>query len=283
VSAAHVRVAGLGVSLRGAEVLRNVDVHFGAGLTAILGPNGAGKTTLLRCLATVLAHTDGELSIDGLDPRRESERIEIRRRLGYLPQEVGLLDGSRVFDVVEYLAALKGFRDDRRRRLAVFDVLDRVGLRDRAATHVDRLSSGMRRRLGLAQALLGDPALIVLDEPAAGLDPEERIRLREILTERRHSSTVVMSTHLTDEASVCDRIVVLIDGFVRFTGTPAQLAALASGRAWVQAAVPSPDVRASWQQADGSHRCLGSPPVGAELMPPTLEDGYLLLSGAHTA
>jgi len=196
VSAAHVCAEGLGVTLRGAVVLREVDMHIGAGLTAILGPNGAGKTTLLRCVATVLAHDDGELTVDGLDPRRESERIEIRRRLGYLPQEVGLLEGSRVFDVVEYLAALKGFRDDRRRRLAVFDVLDRVGLRDRAETPVDRLSSGMHRRLGLAQALLGDPALIVLDEPAAGLDPDERIRLREILTERRHSSTIVMSTLL---------------------------------------------------------------------------------------
>jgi ABC-2 type transport system ATP-binding protein len=277
VTPADVRARELRVDLGGAEVLRGVDLAAGRGLTAVLGPNGAGKTTLLRCLATVLPVGAGELTVDGLDPRREMERIEIRRRLGYLPQEVGLVEGSRTFDVVEYLAALKGMRDDRQRRVSVFEVLERVGLRNAADVPVERLSGGMRRRLGLAQALLGDPALLVLDEPAAGLDPDERFRLREIVTERRASCTVVVSTHLTDEAAVCDVVVVLVDGRVRFVGSPAQLAAQAQGRAWVQSGLPPPDVRASWCQVDGTHRCLGTPPPGARLVPPTLEDGYLLV------
>jgi ABC-2 type transport system ATP-binding protein len=277
VSAAFVRADGLVKRYRGRHVLAGVDLFAQGGVISVLGPNGAGKTTLLRCLATVVAHDAGTVSIDGLDPGREPERIEIRRRLGYLPQDVGVVEGATAFDTVDYLAVLKGERDDRRRRRAVFDVLDRVGLRDRAGDRVERLSGGMRRRLGLAQALLGAPSLLLLDEPGAGLDPDERLRLREILTERRSTATVVVSTHLTDEAAISDTVIVLDDGLIRFSGTPERLAAVAAGRTWVQPGLPPPDVRASWRLADGRTRCLGTPPPGADLVAPTLEDGYLLV------
>jgi ABC-2 type transport system ATP-binding protein len=276
-TAAHVRVDALGTRLGGRDAL--VDVHLLAqgGLITLLGANGAGKTTLLRCLATVLRPDAGSVAIDGLDPRRESERIEVRRRLGYLPQHDGLVAGSTAFDTVDYVAVLKGQRDDRVRRRMVFDVLERVGLRDRAADRVERLSGGMRRRIGLAQALLGAPTLMLLDEPGAGLDPDERCRLREILTERRRTTTLVVSTHLTDEAAISDTVVVLDAGTVRFAGSPARLAEVAAGRTWVQPDLPPPDVRASWRLADGRHRCLGTPPPGATLVDPTIEDGYLLV------
>ncbi len=274
---AHVRVEAVAKRFRGRDVLVDVHVLEQGGLITVLGPNGAGKTTMLRCLATLIAPDAGSMAIDGLDPQREHERIEIRRRLGYLPQHDSLVAGSTAFDAVEYLAVLKGHRDDRRRRRAVFEVLDRVGLRDRAGERVERLSGGMRRRLGLAQALLGAPTLMLLDEPGSGLDPDERLRLREILTERRRTTTMFVSTHLTDEAAISDTVLVLDGGAVRFAGSPARLAELARGRAWVQHELPPPDVRASWRLADGRHRCLGNPPPGAALVDPSIEDGYLTI------
>lgn len=261
--------------------LDRVDLSLQGGLVAVLGPNGAGKTTLLRCLATVVSPDRGSLLIDGLDPRHESDRREIRRRLGYQPQQVAFAPGARVFDVLDYVAVLKGYEDDRRRRHWVFHVLDLVGLRDRASDSVRALSGGMKQRLGLAQALLGRPSLLVLDEPAAGVDPDERFRIRDLVAARRAEATVVVSTHLTDEAAVADTIVVLDAGQVRFVGAPAQLARAGEGRAWIQAEAPMVPVRASWRQADGRYRCLGlagaSPPPAAEPVPATLEDGYLAL------
>lgn len=139
------------------------------------------------------------------------------------------------------------------------------------------LSGGVRRRLVLAQSLLGGPRLLILDEPGAGLDPDERLRLREILAERRRTATVLVATHLTDEAAAADTVVVLRSTTVRFAGTPNQLAAHAAGRVWVQPGCPPPGVRASWQQANGHQRCLGRPPDGAQLVEPTLEEGYLIV------
>ncbi len=264
-------------SFGGRAALAGVHLAAQGGLVAVLGPNGAGKTTLLRCIATVLVPDSGSLLIDGLDPRHESDRIEIRRRLGYQPQQANFAMSARVFDALDYLAILKGIDDDRQRRQWVFHVLDLVGLRDRAHDKVGELSGGMVQRLGLAQALLGQPSLIVLDEPAAGVDPDERFRIRDLVAQQRADATVIMSTHLTDEAAVCDTIVVLDDGSVRFVGSPSALAEHATGRTWVQDEAPNASVRASWRQADGRYRVLGTHPAppNAELVTPTLEDGYL--------
>ncbi|NND73900.1 MAG: ATP-binding cassette domain-containing protein [Ilumatobacter sp.] len=259
------------------DALTGVELRARGGIVTVLGANGAGKSTLLRCLATLIRPDHGTVDVDGLDPRREAERIEIRRRMGYLPQQVGFSPGATVFDVVDYFGVLKEVRDDRRRRHQVFDALDRVGLADRAADDVAALSGGMQRRLGMAQTLLGTPSLLILDEPSAGLDPDERLRLRAVIAERRSSTTIVVSTHLTDEAALGDAVVVLHDGRVRFTGTPQALADAASGHTWVQTELPPPNVRASWRLADGRHRCLGAPPQGATIVAPTIEDGYLLL------
>lgn len=271
-------------SVGGTTALNGIDLAIEGGLTTLLGPNGAGKTTLLRCLATVWSIDNGSILIDGLNPEFESDRIEIRRRLGYLPQEPGLTPSARVFDAVDFTAVMKevgvGRADPRRaRRLEVADLLELVGVSDRAHDTVSMLSGGMKRRVGLAQALLGSPSLLILDEPAAGLDPEERSRLRSILADRRETSTVVQSTHLTDEASYSDRVLVMAQGRLAFNGTPQQLAALASGHVWLQDTSPTVadrHVQAHWRQADGSYRCLGDPPPGARTTEATIEDGYLL-------
>ncbi len=275
---------GLRKSLGGTAVLQGVDLALEGGVTTILGPNGAGKTSLLRCLATVLQIDTGSLMIDGLDPIHESDRLEIRRRLGYLPQDVGLSPAARVFDAVEYLAVLKdvgrGHQDpERARRHAVVAVLDQVGLGDRLDDRVGDLSGGMRRRVGLAQALLGSPSLLLLDEPSAALDPDERLRLRSLVAELRHRTTIVQSSHLTEEAATSDRVLVLVDGRVIFVGSPASLASSAAGRVWIQNHAPQ-TARASWLLANGTYRCLGDPPPEAMLAEPTIEDGYLLLRGS---
>ncbi len=275
----QVLVFGLSRRFGDLQALAGVDLALEGGLVTVLGPNGSGKTTLLRCLATVDIARDDSVLIDGMNPRHESDRIEIRRRLGYQPQLSSLAPSARVFDVIDYLAVLKGHDDDRARRHLVYRSLDQVGLADRAADRVGDLSGGMIRRLELAQAILGQPGLLLLDEPAAGLDPDERFRLREIVAGRRHSATVVVSTHLTDEAAIGDTVLVLIEGQLRFGGRPEALAATATGRAWIQAEQPE-GARATWRLADGRHRCLGHPPPGAELVDPTLEDGYLLLTGS---
>lgn len=276
---AQVLAFGLTRSFRSVEALRGVDLALEGGLVTLLGPNGSGKTTLLRCLATVDLPDSGTTLIDGLDPRYESDRIEIRRRLGYQPQSPGMATSSRVFDVLDYLAVLKGHDDDRARRHLVYHALEEVGLVDRVSDDVGELSGGMVQRLGLAQAILGEPSLLLLDEPAAGLDPDERFRLRETVAARRHRATVVVSTHLTDEAAIGDTVLVLIEGRLRFVGTPEALAATATGRAWISDTEPV-GARATWRLGDGRYRCLGLPPPGTAVVDPTLEDGYLLLTSA---
>ncbi|MDH4279060.1 MAG: ATP-binding cassette domain-containing protein [Acidimicrobiia bacterium] len=280
---AQVMVFGATRRLGDTEAMTSVDLSAQGGLITVLGPNGAGKSTLLRCLATVWLPDSGSVLIDGLDPRHESDRTEIRRRVGYLPQNSGLAESATVFDVVDYLAVMKSVgrgstHPERWRRLEVMELLGLVGLADRATDKVGSLSGGMRQRVALAQALLGQPSLLLLDEPCSGLDPEERSRLRSILGERRRRATIIQSTHLTEQAAFGDRILVMASGMIRFDGSPARLAGLADGKAWSQPNQPAADAtRTYWMTTDGHYRCLGSPPPGAKTVEPTVEDGYLLL------
>jgi ABC-2 type transport system ATP-binding protein len=257
--------------------LSGVSLSASGGVTTILGPNGAGKTSLLRALATVQVLDGGRITVDGLDASSRHQRTEIRRRLGYLPQDIGFSPRATAFDVVDYLTVLKGWRDERARRREVWLALDRVGLATRAAERVGALSGGMRQRLALAQAIVGSPPLIVLDEPSAGFDPAQRLELRTLLSELARRSTVIVSTHQTDDAAVCSDVVcVLVDGQLRFRGTPDQLASLARGHTW-RARATTGHERAWWQLPNGDLRCIGDPPPGAAIDEPTVEDGYLLL------
>ncbi|TCO60739.1 ATP-binding cassette domain-containing protein [Actinocrispum wychmicini] len=274
-----VRVTGL-VKRHGRRlVLDGLDLSIGTGVTGLLGPNGAGKSTLLRCLATTLAPDTGSIRALGLDPARRDERTELRRRLGYLPQEPGPYPHFTAFDLVDYVAILKDMTDRRSRHREVRRVLAEVDLTDRAATRVRRLSGGMRRRLALAQALLGAPELLVLDEPTVGLDPEQRMRFRALVSRLGESRTVLLSTHQTEDvAALCERVVVLAGGRVAFDGTPAELAAVAAGHVWITASRPSGGL--FWRTADGRYRVLDQRPPAAEPAEPSIEDGYLRCLGA---
>ena len=278
---ATVRIHALEKRFGSLRAVDRVSLDLEPGITGFLGPNGAGKTTLLRMMATVLAPDGGSLEILGRSTATAGDREEIRRRLGYLPQEPGFHRSFTAFEFVDYLAILKGLTDRSRRHDEVRRVLTLVGLEAVMHKRIRKLSGGMRRRVGIAQSLVGDPDLLVLDEPTAGLDPEQRLRFREVLTERNAGRTVVLSTHQTDDvAALCQRVVVILGGVVRFDGPPRDLTATATGHVWV-ADHRDPEAQLAWAGPDGRVRHIGTPPAAADLVEPTLEDGYLLLVGAE--
>jgi ABC-2 type transport system ATP-binding protein len=276
-SGMYASVAGITKRLGPTHALRGVDLELGAGITGLLGPNGAGKTTMMRILATVLAPDAGTLRLLDRDPADARARADIRRRLGYMPQEPGFHPRFTAFEFVDYVAILKEHTDRRARHDEVRRVLALVGLTDVAGRRTRALSGGMRRRLALAQALLGDPRLLILDEPTAGLDPEQRLRFRELLSDLGEDRAILVSTHQTEDvAALCPRVVVLAQGVAVAGGAPADVTALADGRVWLSGQ-RDPGAVVAWRTADGRQRQLGDPPAGAQLVEPTLEDGYLLL------
>ncbi|MFD4676068.1 ABC transporter ATP-binding protein [Lentzea sp. NPDC058450] len=199
-----------------------VTLRMGRGVHGLLGPNGAGKTTLIRALATVL-NTKGTLNLLG-----GMELRELRKRIGYLPQEFGHYKRFTVREFVAYVAWLKEMRDI---PAATQRAIDRVGLADRADDRMKTLSGGMIRRVGIAQAIVNDPEILLLDEPTAGLDPAQRLKFRELLTELGTDACVVVSTHLVEDvAAACTDVVLLSQGKLVFQGTPDQLQAQGTDR-----------------------------------------------------
>lgn len=275
-----ISLRGVGRSFGATQALADVDLDLRAGVIGLLGPNGAGKTTLLRLLATALPPSRGKVRVLGRDVEVLAERTEIRRRLGYLPQEVGFPRGFTAFAFVDYIALLKEWADPAARHAEVRRVLDQVGLSDAATKRIRAMSGGQRRRVALAQALLGSPPVLILDEPTTGVDPEQRVTLRTVLAELARTSIVVLSTHQTDDvAALCERVVVLDRGRVRYDGAVTELVDRAAGRVWL-ADQPDPAATVSWRTGTGRYRNIAAQARDdVEHVEPSLEDAYLLLRG----
>ncbi|MFF3867200.1 ATP-binding cassette domain-containing protein [Micromonospora sp. NPDC001898] len=206
-------------------VIDSLSVALRPGITALLGPNGAGKTTLLRTLATVMPPRNGRICIDELEISGERSARQVRDRIGYLPQEFGFDPKMTVADFVTYAAWMRGVPAKQWRR-SVDEALEMVDLTDRRRAKMGSLSGGMRRRAGIAWAVVGRPRLVLLDEPTVGLDPRQRLQFRKIIS-GLGEAVVVLSTHLIDDvAAVCDRVIVMHGGSARFDGTVAELEAL---------------------------------------------------------
>ncbi|GAA3455005.1 ABC transporter ATP-binding protein [Dactylosporangium matsuzakiense] len=279
-----IEVEGLRRRFGRVTALDGVDLSVPGGMFGLLGTNGAGKTTLMRVLAGVLPPTGGRVRVGGHDLTRRAGRRAVQRRLGYLPQDLGLYPDLTPAQFLDYIGLLKGLDDARARRRQIDELLTVVNLEAVAKRRMKGFSGGMRRRVGIAQALLGDPAVVIVDEPTAGLDPEERVRFRILLAGLARDRTVLLSTHIVEDvAQTCRAIAVLTAGRVVFTGPVADLTARADGRTW-ELTTPGPPppgavVVSAVARPDGNHYRLISPvpPAGATPTRPTLEEGYVAM------
>jgi ABC-type multidrug transport system ATPase subunit len=225
----NVEIAGLTRRFGRNQAVAGVDLETGPGVFGLLGPNGAGKTSLLRMMATVLPPSSGRLRLLDRDPGAYGPRREIRRRLGYLPQNLGYYPSFTVVEFVEYFALLKEM-PAARVPAAVAAAVERVDLGDKARAKLRTLSGGMLRRVGIAQAIVNEPDLLLLDEPTAGLDPEQRVAFRALLRELAERATVVVSTHLVEDVgAACADVALMNQGKIVFRGTPDQLTARGEG------------------------------------------------------
>ncbi|MEA2560100.1 MAG: type transport system ATP-binding protein [Acidobacteriota bacterium] len=271
-----------------AHALRGIDLQINSGMFGLLGPNGAGKTTLMRILAGIVNPSQGALRVEGNDLTTEAGKRAVKSALGYLPQELGMYLELTAAQFVDYMAILKGLNEPRERKRRVAAVLEMVALQDSAERKIKGFSGGMKRRVGIAQALVNDPKLLIVDEPTAGLDPEERIRFRNLLVNLAVDRTVILSTHIVEDiGQTCRDIAVLAKGRILFRGSPAELAEAAGGHVWnvtsarLEEPEPGLTVVSMLHLSDGiQYRLVGPRPKAfphAEAARPSLEDGYVWL------
>lgn len=272
--------------------LRGLNLEITSGMYGLLGPNGAGKSTLMRILATLLSPSSGRALVAGHDVTRNQQ--EVRQLLGYLPQDFGLYKKLSAWEFLDLVGSLKGISGKVKRQQQMEQVLRQVNLWDRRKQRLGGYSGGMKRRIGIAQALLGDPRLLIVYEPTAGLDPEERVRFRNLLTELSGDRVVLLSTHIVgDIESSCNQLAVLRQGELAFSGSQQELTAKAEGQVW-QVAIDERDLprfkregRIVSTRRDGSllqvRMICGHNPLDAgEPVAASLEDGYLSIIGRDT-
>lgn len=267
------------------RALDDVSLRIGHGMFGLLGPNGAGKSTLMKILTTLALPTSGDVQIDGISVRQQPEYV--RQRLGYVPQSFGFYKSLNAYALLDYIGTMKNIpRSERKRQIE--KLLEQVNLTADAKRRVGNYSGGMKQRLGIVQALMGDPPLLVVDEPTAGLDTEERIRFRNLLTRLSGERTVILSTHIVADIEVsCTGVAVLNKGRLAFNGVPDALIDYARGRVWQMEIAPS-----EWDKVEAQFRVINSRslsdrrllvrliadenPLGrSEPVEPGLEDGYV--------
>jgi ABC-2 type transport system ATP-binding protein len=271
---------------RNVHALSGIDLDIGSGMFGLVGPNGAGKTSLMRILAGLLRPSSGSVSVFGNDMSTLNGKQSAKALLGYLPQELGLYPNLTGREFLDYIAILKGVTDRAFRKRQINDLLEQVRLTDVADRKLKTYSGGMKRRVGVAQALLGDPKLVIVDEPTVGLDPEERVRFRNLLSDIASRSTVILSTHIVEDIShSCNDLAVMDKGKVVFRGSPSELINQARGHVWT---ITTPGERpngglsivSTLQMQNGvQYRVLGdpAPQYNATSIEPSLEDGYIWL------
>lgn len=278
----------------GVTALNGVSLSAPAGMFGLLGPNGAGKSTFMRCLATLQVPSEGEIRFGDIDVRKEPEKL--RRVLGYLPQDFGVYPRVSAVDMLDQMAVLKGIANPKQRREVVDGLLAQVNLWPARKKPLASYSGGMRQRFGIAQALIGDPKLVIVDEPTAGLDPEERNRFLNLLADIGEDVLVILSTHIVDDvADLCPRMAVLAQGRIVLQGAPHELISSLRGRIWrkIVSKAEATDIRTRMNVI--SARLIGgrtmlhvladiAPGEGFELAPGGLEDVYFsALSAARAA
>ncbi|KKO54034.1 ABC transporter ATP-binding protein [Paenibacillus sp. DMB20] len=264
--------------------LRDIDLPLKPGIVGLLGPNGAGKSTLMKILATVSQPTSGTVTWNGTDIRKNPD--ELRRTLGYLPQDFGMFPNLNPVELLEYVAALKGLVG-RQVRTRILDILELLNLHQTLKRSIGSLSGGMRQRIGIAQALINDPQLLIIDEPTVGLDPEERVRFRSLLTDLSGERIIIFSTHIvSDIEATADQIAILSKGQLLMKSDPQKLLQHARGKVW-SVTIPDQelqDARTKWtisaaiRREDGLQLRIVSdepPLLQAIEVSPSLEDAYL--------
>src|ERR1700691_981397 len=275
----------------GVQALSNVSITLGPGVLGLLGPNGAGKSTLMRILATITQPTSGKVLWNNNDVARNPDAL--REVLGYLPQDFGVYPNLSALEFLEYLAAVKGIAAGPARR-RIGELFALVNLTEVAKRPLGGYSGGMRQRVGIAQALLNDPQLLIVDEPTAGLDPEERVRFRNLLSELSGERIVILSTHIvSDVEAVATDIALIAQGTLVAHDSPEELLRRVEGKVW-EWVLPSAELNNAKQKylisntsrrSDGVHaRVLAdAPPDGAQPVTPNLEDAYLFCLSHHRA
>ena len=287
----QLQVENLSKNYRGnVRALRGVQISLQPGILGLLGPNGAGKSTLMRILATVTRPSSGRVLWNEADIAQNPDSL--RNKLGYLPQDFGVYPNLSAIEFLEYLAAVKGISADAANK-RISELLELVNLADAAKRPLGGYSGGMRQRVGIAQALLNDPQLLIVDEPTAGLDPEERVRFRNLLSELSGERIVILSTHIvSDVEAVATSIAVLAHGQLLAHDSPEGLLASVAGKVW-EVVVPSSELPALRQKhliSNTAHRSDGvharvvanvAPGAGARPLEPSLEDAYLAALAAR--
>ncbi|WP_448548356.1 ABC transporter ATP-binding protein [Thalassotalea fusca] len=267
----------------GVKALNNVTLDIPKGMFGLLGPNGAGKSSLMRTIATLQEADAGRITFDGVDVFSDPQAL--RQRLGYLPQDFGVYPRISAYDLLEHMAVLKGLKNKGERKEVVEGLLAHTNLFQHRKKAVSGFSGGMRQRFGIAQALLGDPDLLVVDEPTAGLDPEERNRFHNLLVSLGEEKVIILSTHIVDDVSeLCPNMAVLASGQILLEGNPIELTKQLNGQIWRKTVsqVEAADIETEMQVISKRlfagktivHVIAEQAPTGFDTTPANLEDVY---------